>query len=247
MEVAADAGVSVYCDHQILPQYGNFRGKGENLWKSLYVLKGDIVVWVDTDVSNFHPRFIYGLMGPLLLRSDIQYVKGFYERPIRVDGKLRPGGGGRVTELAARPLMNLFFPELSGLVQPLSGEYAGRREALERVPFFTGYGVEIGLLIDTLEQFGLRALAQVDLQTRIHRNKPLVSLSKMAFAIIQVVIQRLEKRHKLQLLEEINRSMKLIRYDPDRFYLEVEDIADVERPPMIALPEYRRLRGIEAP
>ena len=246
-EIAADAGVSVYCDQQILPQYGNFRGKGENLWKSLYVLKGDIVVWVDTDVSNFHPRFIYGLIGPLLLRSDIQYVKGFYERPVRVDGKLRPEGGGRVTELAARPLMNLFFPELSGLVQPLSGEYAGRREALERVPFFSGYGVEIGLLIDILDQFGLRSLAQVDLQTRIHRNKPLVSLSKMAFAIIQVVIQRLEKRHKFQLLEEINRSMKLIRYDPDRFYLEVEDIADVERPPMIALPEYRRLRGIEAP
>lgn len=245
-EIAADAGVAVYCDEQILPQYGNFRGKGENLWKSLHVLKGDIIVWVDTDVSNFHPRFIYGLAGPLLLRSDIQYIKGFYQRPVRVDGKLRPEGGGRVTELTARPLMNLFFPELSGLVQPLSGEYAGRREALERVPFFTGYGVEVGLLIDMLEQYGLRALAQVDLQTRIHRNKPLVSLSKMAFAIVQVVMQRLEKRHKLQLLEEINRSMKLISYDPDRLSLEVEDIADVERPPMIALPEYRRLRGLEA-
>jgi glucosyl-3-phosphoglycerate synthase len=214
------------------------------LWKSLYALKGDIIIWIDTDIRNIHPRFVYGLIGPLLMRKGIQYVKGFYRRPLQEGGKLKAGGGGRVTELTARPLLNLFYPELSGLVQPLAGEYAGRRQALERVPFFTGYGVETGLLIDMLENFGLRAIAQVDLEERIHRNQPLRSLSKMSFAIIQVVMQRLEGHHKLRLLEDINKTMKLIRYEPRRFYLEVEEIGVRERPPMITIPEYRQKRGL---
>jgi hypothetical protein len=145
-----------------------------------------------------------------------------------------------VTELVARPLLNLFFPELSGIIQPLSGEYAGRRAALEQLPFFSGYGVETGLLIDMLDRFGLKAIAQVDLQERIHHNQPLVNLSRMAFAILQVFIARLEARNKVKLLEEFNRSMKLIRYEPGRFFLEVERISDVERPPMITVPAYRR-------
>jgi glucosyl-3-phosphoglycerate synthase len=135
-------------------------------------------------------------------------------------------------------LFNLFFPELSGLIQPLSGEYAGRRSALERVPFFTGYGVETGLLIDLLNEFGLRAIAQVDLQERIHRNQSLAALSKMSFAILQVIMQRLADRHKLELLEDVNRSMKLIRHEAGRYFLDIEEIGDVERPPMITLPEY---------
>ncbi len=238
-EIARAMGVPVYLHPEILPELGSYRGKGEALWKSLYILKGDLIVWTDTDITNYHPRFIYGLIGPLLRSPRIGLVKGFYRRPIRVGERLQAGGGGRVTELVARPLLNLFFPELSGLIQPLSGEYAGRREVLEQLPFFTGYGVEIGLLIDVLERFGLWSIAQVDLQERIHRNQDLEALSKMAFAIIQVVIRRLEDRHKIQLLEEVNRSMKLIRHEPGRYYLEVEEIGDAERPPMITLAAYR--------
>jgi glucosyl-3-phosphoglycerate synthase len=148
---------------------GTYRGKGEALWKSLHVTKGDIVAWIDTDITNIHPRFVYGLLGPLLRRPDVQYVKGFYQRPIKVNGQLQASGGGRVTELVARPLLNLFYPELSGVVQPLSGEYAGRREALMSVPFFTGYGVETGLLIDLHDRYGLAGIAQVDLEERVHQ------------------------------------------------------------------------------
>jgi nucleotide-binding universal stress UspA family protein len=244
VEIARRQGIPVCFERDVLPRCGALQGKGEALWKSLYVLEGDIIVWIDTDIRNIHPRFVYGLIGPLLMRKGIQYVKGFYRRPLQEGGKLKAGGGGRVTELTARPLLNLFYPELSGLVQPLAGEYAGRRQALERLPFFTGYGVETGLLIDMLENFGLRAIAQVDLEQRIHRNQPLRSLSKMSFAIIQVVMQRLEGHHKLRLLEDINKTMKLIRYEPRRFYLEVEQIGDRERPPMITIPEYRQKRGL---
>ncbi|MCL5999024.1 MAG: glucosyl-3-phosphoglycerate synthase, partial [Chloroflexi bacterium] len=245
-QIAAQMGIPTYSTRDILPRYGNYRGKGEALWKSLYVLKGDIVAWIDTDIRNIHPRFVYGIVGPLLRDSRIQYVKGFYQRPLRQGDKMLSGGGGRVTELTARPLVNLFFPELSGVIQPLAGEYAGRRQALERLPFFTGYGVETGLLVDILENCGLPAIAQVDLLERIHRNQPLPSLSKMSFAIIQVAIRRLEQRHKIQLLEEINETMNLIRYRPGHFYLEAVEIHEHERPPMISLPEYRSIRGLNA-
>ncbi len=244
-EIAADLGVPVYIHQETLPQHGLYRGKGEALWKSLYVLKGDIIAWIDTDIQNIHPRFVYGILGPLLRDRRIQYVKGFYRRPLKQGDKLVAGGGGRVTELTARPLINLFFPELSGLIQPLAGEYAGRRQALEQLPFFTGYGVETGLLIDTLKTFGLQAIAQVDLLERIHHNQPLPSLSKMSFAIIQVVIRRLEDRHKIRLLEEINKTMNLIRYEPGGFFLETAEIRERERPPMISLPEYREKYNLD--
>lgn len=243
-EIAADLGIPVYIHQKILPQHGAYHGKGEALWKSLYVLNGDIVAWIDTDIRNIHPRFVYGILGPLLRDRRIQYVKGFYRRPLKVGDKIQAGGGGRVTELVARPLLNLFWPELSALIQPLSGEYAGRRQALEQLPFFTGYGVETGLLIDILETFGLQAVAQVDLLERIHHNQPLPSLSKMSFAIIQVVVSRLEDRHKIRLLEEVNKTMNLVRYEPKRFYLETVEIRERERPPMIKLPEYRQKRGL---
>ncbi len=244
-EIAAELGVPVVIHQDILPQYGAFIGKGEALWKSLYVLRGDLIIWCDTDIKNFHPRFIYGVVGPLLHKQALMYCKGFYRRPIQFGEQIAATGGGRVTELTARPLLNLFYPELSGMIQPLSGEYAGRRSALERVPFFTGYGVEIGMLIDLLEQQGLGALAQVDLHQRIHRNQELEPLSRMAFAITQVVMQRLEQRQRVQLLEPINQSMKLITYAEDGgFQLNLREIRDHERPPMAAMPEYRRLRGI---
>jgi glucosyl-3-phosphoglycerate synthase len=242
VRIAKDLGIPVYVHQEILPPYGSYRGKGEALWKSLYVLKGDIIVWIDTDIKNIHPGFVYGILGPLLKEPAIQYVKGFYRRPLKAEGKTYAEGGGRVTELTARPFLNLFFPELSGIIQPLAGEYGGRREALEGVPFFTGYGVETGLLIDLFEEFGLRAIAQVDLEERIHRNQPLSALSQMSFAIIRVFVQRLEEKNRMRLLEEVNQSMKLIKHRRESYALEVKDIGDHERPPMISIPEYQALR-----
>ncbi|HEY9525844.1 MAG TPA: glucosyl-3-phosphoglycerate synthase [Anaerolineales bacterium] len=238
-EIAQDLDVPVFIHQKVLTDYGSRRGKGEALWKSLYCTQGDIVIWLDTDIVNIHPRFAYGLIGPLLLRPDIQFVKGFYRRPLRVGDKVQAGGGGRVTELTARPLLNLFYPELSGVIQPLSGEYGGTRAALEQFRFFSGYGVEIGLLIDMLEKFGLNAIAQVDLEERIHHNQPLEALSKMSFAIIQAVIRKLESRYGQNILENVNTTMKLIRYENQSFMLDIEEIAERDRPPMIELPEYR--------
>lgn len=239
--IAASLNVPVYRHQDILPELGSFKGKGEALWKSLHILKGDIIAWIDTDITNIHPAFVYGLLGPLLTEPRIKYVKGFYRRPLALGDKLTATGGGRVTELTARPILNLFFPELSGVIQPLSGEYAGRREILERVPFFTGYGVETGLLIDIFDRFGLESIAQVDLLRRIHRNQSLLALSQMAFAIIQVFIRRLEDRHCLTLLEEVNKSMKLIRDHRAGYHLELKEIGDHERPPIITIPQYRAL------
>jgi glycosyltransferase involved in cell wall biosynthesis len=237
--IAEAHGIPAYVHHNILPEMGANDGKGEALWKSLHVLKGDIIVWIDTDITNIHPRFVYGLLGPMLRRPHIQYVKGFYQRPIRVGDQLQGVGGGRVTELVARPLFNLFYPELSGIIQPLSGEYAGRRAALEQVPFFSGYGVETGLLLDLLHECGLDSIAQTDLEMRIHHNQSLVGLSKMSFAILQVFIARLEGRYGVHLLEKAGRSMKTIIYEPERFALEINNIGDVERPPMLSVPAYR--------
>lgn len=234
--IAESHGVPVYCHSQILPEEGSFPGKGEALWKSLHVLNGDIIAWVDTDITNISPHFVYGLLGPLLKYPRVQYVKGFYRRPIEVGGELQAFGGGRVTELVARPLLNLFYPELSGVIQPLSGEYAGRRAALEQVPFFSGYGVETGLLIDILERYGLEGIAQSDLEVRVHHNQELVSLSKMSFAIMQVFIARLESRYGVQLLDQANRTLKLVVHEPERFALDITAISDIERLPMAAVP-----------
>lgn len=242
IKIAQDLGIAVRLHQEILPEYGSYRGKGEALWKSLHVLKGDLIVWIDTDIKNIHPGFVYGILGPLLKEPEISYIKGFYRRPIRFGNKLNASGGGRVTELTARPFFNLFFPELSGVIQPLAGEYGGRRRVLERVPFFTGYGVETGLLIDIYSAFGLRAIAQVDLEERIHRNQSLPALSQMSFAIIQVFVQRLEEKNLIKLMEEVNQSMKLVRRLGKTYALEVKEIRDHERPPMITVPKYQAKR-----
>ena len=245
-EIATDLGIPVFVHQETLPNLGAYQGKGEALWKSLYVLSGDIIAWIDTDIKNIDPRFVYGILGPLLDNPDIRYVKGFYRRPLRQADKIVAGGGGRVTELTARPFINLFFPELSGLIQPLSGEYAGRRSALERLPFFTGYGVETGILIDILRNYGLEGIAQVDLLERVHHNQPLPSLSKMSFAIMQVVFSRLEQRHDIQLLEQANLTMNLIRFSKRRgYFLDQDEIHEYERPPMRSIPEYRQKRKID--
>ncbi|MBE7432973.1 MAG: glucosyl-3-phosphoglycerate synthase [Anaerolineales bacterium] len=237
-EIAIKEGIPVYIHQELLPDLEPRRGKGEALWKSLLVTKGDIIVWIDTDIVNIHPRFVYGIIGPLLINPQVQLVKGFYRRPLKVGQRLQAGGGGRVTELTARPLLNLFYPELSGVIQPLSGEYAGRRSALEQTAFYSGYGVETGLLIGIYEKFHLESIAQVDLLERIHHNQHLEALGKMSFAIIQTVIRKLEKRFGRAVLEDVNRSMKLIRHDGKGYLLDVEQIAEYERPPMIEVPEY---------
>ncbi len=237
--IARSLGVPVYVHQELLPRLGARRGKGEALWKSLLVTCGDIVAWIDTDISNISPHFVYGIVGPLIANPAIQFVKGFYQRPLNLGGTLSHAGGGRVTELMARPLLNLFYPELSGVIQPLSGEYAGRRSALEAAPFYSGYGVETGLLIDIFERYGLASLAQVDLGERIHHNQPLEALSKMSFAILQVVMTRLERRLGTDLLADVNKTMKLIRSSERGYWLDVEEIVERERPPMLLVDEYR--------
>jgi nucleotide-binding universal stress UspA family protein len=238
-DIAREEGVPVHVLGDILPDYGSRRGKGEALWKSLHVLTGDIVVWIDTDVTDTHPKFVYGILGPLLLRPDVQFVKAFYQRPLRIGAEVLASGGGRVTELSARPILNLFFPELSGMVQPLSGEQGGRRALLEQLPFFTGYGVETGLLIDTLLRAGLGALAQVDMKQRIHRNQDLLSLSKMSFQILQVALKRVGEAHGERIWEEANATLKLItQTEGGKLHLEMHDIEISELPPMATIPEY---------
>ena len=244
--IAEGEGARVLAHSAVLPRYGSFRGKGEALWKSLFETSGDIVVWADTDVRNWHHRMVYGTLGPLLVEPRLQYVKGYYQRPIVEGGVLKEGGGGRVTELVARPLINLFFPELSGMIQPLSGEYAGRRTLLEQIPFFTGYAVEIGHLIDASERAGIDGLGQVDLERRVHRNQELEGLSRMSFVILQAVMKRLEERRRARLFAELGSTMKLPRSGRGRLSLEVHELADHERPPMIRIPEYvEKRRGPE--
>jgi glucosyl-3-phosphoglycerate synthase len=245
-EIAEAEGARVVQHPDVLARYGSFRGKGEALWKSLYETSGDIIVWADTDVKNWHPRMVYGTLGPLLHEPRLQYVKGYYQRPIVEGGVLKEGGGGRVTELVARPLINLFYPELSGLIQPLSGEYAGRRSLLETIPFFTGYAVEIGHLIDAAERVGIEGLGQVDLERRVHRNQELEGLSRMSFVILQAVMKRLEERRKARLFAELGSTMKLPRSGKGRLSLEVIELADQERPPIIRIPEYLERRRVTA-
>lgn len=244
IEIAEGLGVRVVKHPKVLPQYGTWRGKGEALWNSLYILKGDLIAWIDTDIANIHTRFVHGILGPLIREPHLMYVKGFYQRPLRIGRKLDARGGGRVTELVARPMFNLFYPELSGFVQPLAGEYAGRRSALESIPFYVGYGVETGMLIDLFLQYGLNAMGQVDLEERIHRNQSLMSLSKMAFEIVQVVMERVGEKQGVVLLDEVNKSMKLIRQEADAFQLDIAEVRAHARPPMITIPEYRELRGL---
>ena len=230
---ARTAGADVYQDHEILPDIEAFAGKGEALWKSLFVLRGDLVLWLDADITNFHPRFVYGPLGPLLTDPEIGYVKSFYRRPLgdAADGPTRALEGGRVTELTARPLINMFWPQLAGLLQPLAGEYAGRRTILEQVPFCTGYGVEIGLLIDIAERFGIEAMAQVDLEERTHRNRPIGELSRMAFAVAHAALTRLARAGQLD--TDVSRLESLVQFEPNDggYSMKSTPIEIRERPP----------------
>jgi len=240
LEIAAEFGADVYEADNILPDLEKYRGKGENLWKALYVTRGDIIVYLDADIKNIHHRFAYGLIGPLLTNDTIKYSKGFYDRPIATGGNtIRPTGGGRVTELVIRPLFSLFFPELTQILQPLSGEYAGFRELFEKVPFPIGYGIETSLIMDSCESWGLDVIAQVDLDKRVHRNQDTRSLGKMAFVIMETFLTRLEKLGRIELKKEL--LLQMIQYNlvGNNYEADILDWKALERPPMIDIPEYR--------
>jgi len=243
-EVAAAFGAQVYLSRDILPGYGEQRGKGENLWKAIYQLQGDIIVYIDADIKNIHPRFVYGLVAPLIFRSEIQYVKAFYDRPLASSQGTRPSGGGRVTEILIRPLFSLFFPELTALIQPLSGEYAVRRQVLDKIPFPIGYGVETSHLIDVYHRWGLGAIAQTDLDRRVHRNQPTRDLGKMAFGILQTFLKRVEALGVLGDLPELSTTLRQFQVNKNVFEEIALNILEEERPPMIDIPEYREKFGI---
>jgi len=232
---AAAAGARVVAEAEILPEAGPGTGKGNVLWKSLYACRGDVICWLDADLRNFRAEYVGRLLEPLLARPEVVFVKAFYERSF--EGA--PTGGGRVTELVARPLISLLFPKLAGVVQPLGGEYAARREALEVLPFVQGWGVELGLLVDVVERFGHDAVAQVDLGVREHRNRPLEELAPQALAILVTALRRagaLETDHSL---------VELLRPGIDdgaEVVFETTSVEVRERPPIVTLPAYRALR-----
>lgn len=226
--IALAGGAEVFLDREILPGLAPASGKGEALWKSLSVLTGDIIVWIDSDIRNFHPRFVYGLLGPLLDHPDIGYVKAFYQRPLMTSTGRMENEGGRVTEICARPLLSMFWPELAGLIQPLSGESAARREILESIPFFADYAVEIGLLVHILRQFGMSTIAQVNLEERVHVNQPLYKLGRMSFAILQAALKLLGDEGSVVNRSELRETFNFL----DGEYVPVsERIHIVERPP----------------
>jgi glucosyl-3-phosphoglycerate synthase len=227
-EVAARAGARVVSAAEVLPEYGSEHGKGQAMWRGVHVTSGELIVFCDADLQDFDPGFVLGLLGPLVTRDDVAFVKGCYDRPL--DG--RPGEGGRVTELMARPLISLFFPDLSRLAQPLAGECAARREVLEAVPFVGGYGVDLGLVVDVAERFGAGSIVQCDLGERVHRNRPLSELSVQALAVLQVALMRtgLAAEDAAMLRDTALR----------RPGSEPVSVTFSERPPLVDVPAHRK-------
>ncbi|GAA0640780.1 glucosyl-3-phosphoglycerate synthase [Streptomyces thermocarboxydovorans] len=231
-EVAAAAGARVVHRDEILPRLPAVPGKGEVLWRSLLVTRGDIVCFVDADLRDFSADFVTGIVGPLLTEPDVHFVKAMYDRPLGAAA----GQGGRVTELMARPLLNMHWPRLAGFVQPLGGEYAARRSLLERLPFPVGYGVELGLLIDALHLVGLNALAQVDVGVRRHRHQDGQALGRMSAAVYRTAQLRLARGHLIRpALTQFERSGNT--FEPRTYSVDTE-----ERPPMAEIAEYQERR-----
>jgi len=252
--VAAAAGAEVVAQDAVLPDLPPMSGKGEALWKSLAATSGDLLVFVDADLRDFTASYVTGLLGPLLTDPSVGYVKGCYDRPYVLangsaatgpaDGSgVVPGGGGRVTELVARPLINLHWPLLAGVMQPLGGEYAGRRALLEQVPFVTGYGVELGLLVDVLELAGLDAIAQVDLGVRVHRHQPTDALGAMSGQIMFTAWSRMERQGSLVSLRAPSTTLAQFGCDASGFGVSLRDMGVSERPPMIDVPDYALRRS----
>jgi glucosyl-3-phosphoglycerate synthase len=197
-EIARRLGAEVYDQAALMPELGPVLGKGDAMWRALTVLDGELICFLDADSECLGPHYVCGLLGPLLRHPEITFVKGFYRRPMRIGSLTIPDGGGRVTELTARPLLAHFYPELEVFEQPLAGEIAARRELLERLPFVTGYGVDIALLIDAHRLLGLAGMAQVDLEVRQNAHQQLRDLGPMAYAILQAVATRLEREGRLR-------------------------------------------------
>lgn len=231
---AADEGARVVTVADVLPELGPGSGKGNAMWTSLYASRGSIIVFVDADIRNFGAHFVTRLVRPLLDHDDLVFTKAFYRRPLHGE----PAGGGRVTELMARPVLSHLFPHLTDIVQPLAGEYAGRRSAFEQVPFAQGWGVEIALLVDLEQRFGRAAIGQVDLGVREHRNRPLDELGAPALAILATALRRAGLEAVAPEVEE------LVRFADDHT---IERIAVElrERPAMITVPQYRAKFEIE--
>lgn len=249
--VASAAGARVVSQDRMTQGLPHMTGKGDALWAGLAAVTGDLVAFVDADLREFSPHFVTGLLGPLLADPSVAFVKGFYHRPLVGATGVEQDGGGRVTELMARPLFNLFWPELAGFIQPLAGEYAGRREVLERVPFVSGYGVETAMLIDLLELVGLDALAQVDLGERLHRHQDTEALGRMSAQILYTVWSRLYRQGRVT--SDVPETSLLTQFrrggGPDRPHLErevvVSDVSVQERPPLIQLTDLMRRRQAE--
>lgn len=229
-EVAAAAGARVVHRDAILPSLPAVPGKGEVLWRSLLVTTGDVVAFVDADLKDFSADFVSGIVGPLLTDPDVDFVKAMYDRPF---GNTT-AQGGRVTELVARPLLNLHWPQLAGFVQPLGGEYAARRTLLEQLPFPVGYGVELGLLVDALHTVGLDALGQVDVGVRLHRHQDSQALGRMAAAIYRTAQLRLSRGHL------VRPALTQFERGEGGFVPRTHAVDTEERPPMREVPEYAK-------
>jgi glucosyl-3-phosphoglycerate synthase len=230
-EIARSLGAEVHSQDDLMPELGPVLGKGDAMWRALPVLTGEVICFLDADSEQFGAHFACGVLGPVLCRPEVSFVKGFYRRPFRIGETTMPDGGGRVTELTARPLLNLFYPDLAGVHQPLAGEIAARRELLERLPFATGYGVDIGLLIDAYSAAGLDAIAQVDLEVRQNAHQPLQDLGPMAYAVLRAVAVRLEREGRLR------------GPLPDTFGTPGADAAYVAMPDPVERPPLRSLRA----
>lgn len=239
LEIASNFGADTYLADDILPHLETKKGKGENLWKAIYQLNGDIIVFVDADIKNIHPRFAYGLIGPMLQRPEVQYVKGFYDRPLTLSNVTRPSGGGRVTEILVRPLFSLFYPELTAIIQPLSGEYSVRRNVVEEIPFPIGYGVETSHLLDIYSKYGIEAFAQCDLDQRIHDNKSTRDLGKMSFGILQTFLTRSKDLGIFEGMKEYETVFTQFQAHMNEYEAVEHHIIEDERPPMNTIPEYR--------
>jgi glucosyl-3-phosphoglycerate synthase len=232
-EVAAAAGARVVHRDEILPRIPTVPGKGEVLWRSLLVTSGDIICFIDADLKEFSSDFVSGIVGPLLTEPGVDLVKAMYDRPLGGAA----GQGGRVTELMARPLLNMHWPQLAGFVQPLGGEYAARRSLLEQLPFPVGYGIELGMLVDALHLVGLDALAQVDVGVRKHRHQDGQALGRMSAAIYRTAQLRLARGHLIRpALTQFERSRD--GFEPRTYSVDTE-----ERPPMVEISEYQKRRA----
>jgi glucosyl-3-phosphoglycerate synthase len=240
---ARAAGAEVVAAADVLSSAGSRPGKGEALWKGLAATSGDLVVFLDADLLGDVGHYVPGLLTPLLTDPRVDYVKGCYTRPLDLAGHHRPAGGGRVTELTARPLLNALWPELAGFVQPLGGEYAGRRSVLEQVPFVSGYGVEVGLLVDLLHVCGLGGLAQVDLGVRRHSHQSDEALGRMAGQIVSTVLSRAERGRPVRHRRAPGGLLTQFTHEDGNFVPVSTPVAVDERPPLCAVPEYTALRA----